>query len=238
MNSKEAPLIECKDVTKTYKMGNVTVEAARGIDLKIFKKDFLAIVGPSGSGKSTLMHLIGALDTPSGGKVLIDGHDLREMADLQRTRLRGSTIGFVFQTFNLINHMTIVDNVSLVMRFGADTSNRRQRAEELLIRVGLKDRLKHKPQELSGGERQRVAIARALANGPKILLADEPTGNLDSKTSRNIMELLKDQNKNGLTVVIVTHDTELAQEAKRIVRIRDGRIERMDVGNQGQTICK
>jgi len=218
-------MIECKGVTRSYKMGKVTVEAARGIDLRINEGDFLAIVGPSGSGKSTLMHLVGALDTPSSGQVLIDGNDLKKMNDLQMTRMRGCTIGFVFQTFNLINHMSIVDNVSLVMRFGSNRSNRRKRAEDLLRSVGLGDRLRHKPQELSGGERQRVAIARALANDPKILLADEPTGNLDSKTSRKIMGLLKELNKKGVTVVIVTHDLELAQEAKRVVRIRDGRIE-------------
>lgn len=235
MSDKKAPskavkgpskaVIECRGVKKTYRMGKVTVEAARGIDLRINEGDFLAIVGPSGSGKSTLMHLIGALDTPGGGQVLIDGHDLKAMNDWQMTRLRGNTIGFIFQTFNLINHMSIVDNVSLMMRFGSDRGNTRKRAEDLLRSVGLGDRLRHKPQELSGGERQRVAIARALANNPKIILADEPTGNLDSKTSRKIMGLLKDLNKKGVTVVIVTHDLELAQEAKRVVRIRDGRIE-------------
>lgn len=220
--------IKCENLRKEYRLGEVSVEALRGLDLEIKKGEFIAIIGVSGSGKSTLMHLIGALDTPTSGDVRIINKELSKMSDKELTALRGKKIGFVFQTFNLLSSLTALDNVELVLRFSGTkltSSKRRAKARTLLEIVGLGARMKHRPNELSGGERQRVAIARALANDPEIILADEPTGNLDSKTSKEITKLLKKLNRErGITVVVVTHDPKITEEADRTLTMIDGRI--------------
>jgi len=219
------PIVQTTNLRKTYMLGNVPVEALRGVDLTIDKGDFLAILGPSGSGKSTLLNMIGALDKPTEGKVLIEGVDVSTLNDNQLADLRRG-IGFVFQFFNLIPRLTARGNVELTMAIdGLVKNERRKRAEELLETVGLKERANHKPSELSGGERQRVAIARALANNPKFLLMDEPTGNIDSKTAKGIMELVKKLNEEkGVTIIVVTHDQSIALQAKRTVQMLDGLI--------------
>ena len=206
-------------------LGKVPVNALRGVDLKVEKGDFLAILGPSGSGKSTLLNMIGALDKPTEGKVLVNGINISKLNDNQLTDLRRG-IGFVFQFFNLIPRLSARGNVELTLSIsGYDKIERRKRAEELLETVGLKERMNHKPAELSGGERQRVAIARALANNPKFLLMDEPTGNIDSKTAKEIMGLIKKLNEEkGVTIIMITHDQQLAAQAKRIVKMLDGTI--------------
>jgi putative ABC transport system ATP-binding protein len=217
------PIVEAVELKKIYMLGKIPVEALRGVNLKVESGDFLAILGPSGSGKSTMLNLIGALDKPTEGKMLIEGVDISTLNDNQLADLR-RRIGFVFQFFNLIPRFTARDNIELSMSI-ADMSRaeRRKRAEELLETVGLKDRMNHKPAELSGGQQQRVAIARALANNPRFLLLDEPTGNIDSKTAREILGLIKKLNEeNGVTIIMVTHDQHLAREAKRIVQIFDG----------------
>ena len=216
-------VVETKNLQKTYMLGKVPVEALRGIDLKVEKGDFLAILGPSGSGKSTLMNLIGALDKPTEGKVLIEGVDVSTLNDNQLADLRRG-IGFVFQFFNLIPRLNARGNVELPMAIpGLSRAERRKHAEELLESVGLKERMNHKPAELSGGERQRVAIARALANNPKFLLMDEPTGNIDSKTANEIIELVERLNEEkGVTIIMITHDQQLASQANRIVKMLDG----------------
>lgn len=226
-----APVVEAVNLRKTYMLGKVPVEALRGVNLKVESGDFVAILGPSGSGKSTLLNLIGALDKPTDGTMLIDGVDISKLNDNQLAALRRK-IGFVFQFFNLIPRFTARENVELVMSIADIGKNeRRKRAEELLEAVGLKDRMNHKPTELSGGQQQRVAIARALANNPRFLLMDEPTGNVDSKTAREIMNLIKALNEEkGVTIIMVTHDQHLAREAKRIVQIFDGVIT-LDVVN-------
>ncbi len=219
--------LELKDVHKTYEMGEEIVRAVSGVDLKINQGDFIAIVGPSGSGKSTMMNLVGALDLASTGNIYLDNLDIEHLEESELAQIRGRKIGFIFQTFNLIPTLTAVDNVALPMMFqGIDKEERTERAEELLIKVGLGHRLAHYPNELSGGERQRVAIARALSNDPEIILADEPTGNLDSKTGQEILEMFISLNKEGKTIIMVTHDQNLAKKANKIVRIRDGRIEK------------
>jgi putative ABC transport system ATP-binding protein len=218
-----ALIVEAVGLKKIYMLGKIPVEALRGVNLKVESGDFLAILGPSGSGKSTMLNLIGALDKPTEGKMLIEGVDISTLNDNQLADLR-RRIGFVFQFFNLIPRFTARDNIELSMSI-ADMSRaeRRKRAEELLETVGLKDRMNHKPAELSGGEQQRVAIARAMANKPRFLLLDEPTGNIDSKTAREILGLIKKLNEeNGVTIIMVTHDQHLAREAKRIVQIFDG----------------
>jgi putative ABC transport system ATP-binding protein len=204
-------------------LGKVPVDALRGVDLKVESGDFLAILGPSGSGKSTLLNLIGALDKPTEGKMLVEGVDISTLNDNQLADIR-RRVGFVFQFFNLIPRLTARANVELSMSIaGMSKAERRKRAEELLQTVGLKERMNHKPAELSGGEQQRVAIARALANNPKFLLMDEPTGNIDSKTAREIMELIRKLNEEkGVTIIMVTHDQRLAIETKRIVQMFDG----------------
>ena len=218
-------IIELKGVTKIYKMGKVFVQALRGINLKIRKGEFVSIMGPSGSGKTTLMNLIGCLDGPTEGEIYIANKNVAKLKDDELARLRRERIGFVFQQFNLIPRLTALENVELPMWFaGLSKKKRRERAIELLKLVGLEKRINHKPAELSGGERQRVSIARALANDPGIILADEPTGNLDTKTGKEIMEILKDLNKQGRTIVLVTHDETFAREAERIIRIKDGRL--------------
>ncbi len=219
------PIVETADLKKTYILGKVPVNALRGVNLKVEKGDFLAILGPSGSGKSTLLNMIGALDKPTEGKVFIDGVDVSTLNDNQLADLRRN-VGFVFQFFNLIPRLNARGNVELPMAVsGLGKNERRRRAEELLETVGLKERVDHKPAELSGGERQRVAIARALANNPGFLLMDEPTGNIDSKTAKEIIRLVKRLNEDeGVTIIIITHDQQLASQAKRIVKMLDGSI--------------
>jgi len=225
MISLTTPIVQTINLRKTYMLGNVPVEVLRGVDLTIDKGDFLTILGPSGSGKSTLLNMIGALDKPTEGKVLIEGVDISTLNDDQMADLR-RRIGFVFQFFNLIPRLTARENVELTMAIGGlDKNERRKRAEELLETIGLKERANHKPSELSGGERQRVAIARALASNPKFLLMDEPTGNLDSKTAKGIIELVKQLNEEkGVTIIVVTHDQSIALQAKRTMQMLDGLI--------------
>jgi len=218
-------VVEAVDLKKTYMLGKVPVEALRGINIKVEKGDFLAILGPSGSGKSTLLNMFGALDKPSEGKILIEGVDVSTLNDNQLADLRRN-VGFVFQFFNLIPRLTARENVELAMSIaGAGKNERRKQAEQLLETVGLKDRMGHKPSELSGGEQQRVAIARALANDPKFLIMDEPTGNIDSKTAADIVELIKRLNEEQeATIILVTHDARMAAKAKRTVQMLDGAI--------------
>jgi len=222
-------IIKLKDVGKVYQMEEVKVRALDNVNLEINKNDFLAIMGPSGSGKSTLLHMIGCLDRPSYGKVYLNGTDVSKLNDSKLARLRGKEIGFVFQTFNLYPTLTALENVELPMLIvEKDKKERKERAKKLLKIVGLEGRAEHLPSELSGGERQRVAMARALANDPEIILADEPTGNLDSKSGTEIMKIFVKLNKNGKTVVVITHDQIIASHAKKIVKIKDGEIIRSD----------
>jgi putative ABC transport system ATP-binding protein len=218
-----ATIVQAINLKKTYMLGKVPVEALRGVDLKVESGDFLAILGPSGSGKSTLLNLIGALDKPTEGKMLIENIDISTLNDNQLADLR-LRIGFVFQFFNLIPRFTAIENVELSMSIaGMSRAERRKRAENLLETVGLKERMNHKPAELSGGEQQRVAIARALVNNPRFLLMDEPTGNIDSKTANEIMGLIKRLNEEkGVTIIMVTHDQHLAAQTKRTVQMFDG----------------
>jgi putative ABC transport system ATP-binding protein len=217
-----APVVEAIDLKKTYMLGKIPVEALRGVNLRVESGDFLSILGPSGSGKSTLLNLVGALDKPTAGKLSIDGVDVSTLNDNQLAELR-LRIGFVFQFFNLIPRFTAKDNVELAMSIkGRNKTERTKRAQELLETVGLEDRINHKPAELSGGQQQRVAIARALANDPRFLLMDEPTGNIDSKTAREVLNLIKKINGDGVTIIMVTHDQRLALEAKRTVQMFDG----------------
>lgn len=218
-------IVEAVDLKKTYLLGKVPVEALRGVNLKVESGDFLAILGPSGSGKSTLLNLIGALDKPTGGRLLIEGTDISKLNDNQLADLR-RRIGFVFQFFNLIPRFTAVENVELSMSIvGLNRTKRRKRAKALLETVGLKERMNHKPAELSGGEQQRVAIARALANEPKFLLMDEPTGNIDSRTATEIIDLIRRLNEQkGVTIIMVTHDQRLAAQTKKTVQMLDGLI--------------
>jgi len=217
-------LLKMEGITKEYKLGKTLVRALRGLDLEICAGEVVAIMGPSGSGKSTLMHILGALDTPTSGRAIIDGDDLERLKENQLVTLRGKKVGFVFQTFNLIQTLSALQNVELPMIFlGVPRFERARRARRLLETVGLGDRVKHKPNELSGGERQRVAVARALANDPEIILADEPTGNLDTESGSSILELLKNLSvEDGKTVILVTHDPEAAEIADRVIRLRDG----------------
>ncbi|HDJ96594.1 MAG TPA: ABC transporter ATP-binding protein [Candidatus Aenigmarchaeota archaeon] len=220
-------VIECKNVWKIYNPYTpAEVKALRGVNLSVKRGEFIAIMGSSGSGKSTLLHCIGCLDTPTRGKILIEGVDVSKLDEKELALLRRYKIGFVFQFFNLISNLTALQNVELPMVFaGVSQNKRRERAIELLKMVGLGKRLNHKPNELSGGEQQRVAIARALANNPSIILADEPTGNLDSRSGEEVMNIFVELNKNeGRTILIVTHEPYIAKKAKRIVKIKDGRI--------------
>ncbi len=219
-----ATIVEAIDLKKTYMLGKIPVDALRGINLKVENGEFLSILGPSGSGKSTLLNLIGALDKPTSGKLFIDGADLSKLNDNQLTDIRHK-IGFVFQFFNLIPRLTALENVELSMAIaGISREERKKRAQELLENVGLKDRINHKPAELSGGQQQRVAVARALANNPRFLLMDEPTGNVDSKTAREIITLIKTLNEDGVTIIMVTHDQNLSRIAKRTIHVMDGQI--------------
>lgn len=220
-------LVEAQHITKIYNMGKVQVKALDSVSLQIDEGGFVAIMGPSGSGKTTLMNLIGCLDKPTSGELKLNGSNVSVLSERQLARLRGESIGFVFQMFNLIPRISALANVMLPMNFAKviAKSERERRAKLLLESVGLAERMHHMPNELSGGERQRVAIARALANDPKIILADEPTGNLDTKTGRSILELFQELNHQDRTVVVVTHDPDVASFAKRIIRLVDGRVQ-------------
>ncbi len=218
-------LIETKDLWKTYEMGAETVHALRGASIQIEKGEYVAIMGPSGSGKSTLMNLIGCLDTPSQGNYILNDKDVSNMTDDELANIRNREIGFVFQTFNLLPRATALHNVELPLIYnGSSTDERKEKAVRALTRVDLADRVTHKPSELSGGQRQRVAIARALVNDPSLILADEPTGNLDSKTSVEIMRLFDELHKQGNTIIVVTHERDIALHAKRVITILDGQI--------------
>ncbi|MCU1230161.1 MAG: putative transporter ATP-binding protein [Acidobacteria bacterium] len=218
-------LIQLDEVTKTYDSGENEVQALRGVDVAINRGEFVSVIGPSGSGKSTLMHILGCLDTPSSGKYWLDGEDVAEMSSKQLARIRNQKIGFVFQTFNLLPRATILKNVELPLLYaGISTSDRREQAMEALKRVGLDKRSKHRPNELSGGQRQRVAIARALVNNPSLILADEPTGNLDSKTGSDIIRIFEDLAAADETIVLVTHDPSIAARTQRRITIVDGKI--------------
>jgi putative ABC transport system ATP-binding protein len=219
-------IIVTRGLTREYDMGGEIVHALQGVDIVIQKNEFMAIMGPSGSGKSTLMNLIGCLDTPSAGEYWLNGHRVSELGDNELARIRNKEIGFVFQTFNLLPRATALHNVELPLVYaGSGSKQRRALAEEALNRVGLADRMEHRPNELSGGQRQRVAVARALVNHPSILLADEPTGNLDSVTSAEIMDLFEDLHSDGQTIILVTHEKDIAAHADREVHLLDGRIE-------------
>ena len=219
-------VIDIDNITKHYVMGDETVHALRGVSLQIRRNEYIAIMGPSGSGKSTLMNMLGCLDTPSSGKYFFNGKDVSAMDDDELAGIRNHEIGFVFQTFNLLPRSTSLRNVELPLIYaGIDPETREQRAAQALIDVGLGERLHHKPNELSGGQRQRVAIARALVNTPSIILADEPTGNLDSKTGEEIMQLLENLYQNGNTIILVTHEPDIARHARRVVHLRDGFVE-------------
>lgn len=218
-------MIEVRNVSKIYKMGSEKVVALDNVNLKIEKGEFAAIVGPSGSGKSTLMHLIGGLDTPTSGSILVDNYDISKLKDKDMSKYRNERIGFVFQAFNLENSQTALENVMMPLIFaGISSKERKGKALKALSLVELSDKASHKPMEMSGGQRQRVSIARALVNEPNIIFADEPTGNLDSKTADNIIKLLKSLNSNGYTVIMVTHNMEQARAAERIIKIKDGKV--------------
>ena len=219
-------VIKIKSITRDFPLGQEIVKVLKGIDLDIQKGEYVALMGPSGSGKSTLMNLLGCLDTPTSGHYELNGVDVSSMSDDQLAEIRNKEIGFVFQTFNLLPRTTALDNVALPMVYaGAGKAQRHERAAKVLHDVGLADRMDHKPNQLSGGQRQRVAVGRALVNEPSIILADEPTGNLDSKTSLEIMQLFDDIHKAGNTVILVTHEEEIAAHAHRVIRLRDGVIE-------------
>ena len=219
-------VIRIERITKEYEMGFTTIRALKGVDLKIYRNEYLAIMGPSGSGKSTLMNMLGCLDTPTTGRYEFNGKDVAAMGDDELAEIRNREIGFVFQTFNLLPRSTGFENVELPLIYAnVNADERRLRAEQAMEAVGLGDRMHHKPNELSGGQRQRVAIARALVNNPSIILADEPTGNLDSRTGEEIMTLLENLYLRGHTIVVVTHEEDIARNARRIVRLRDGIIE-------------
>jgi putative ABC transport system ATP-binding protein len=224
-----ALVIEIEGVTKLYRMGEETIHALRGVALNIRRNEYLAIMGPSGSGKSTLMNMLGCLDTPTAGRYLFNGRNVSHMDDNELADIRNREIGFVFQTFNLLARSNALHNVELPLIYaGVPAHDRRERALKALENVGLGNRVHHKPNELSGGQRQRVAIARALVNNPSIILADEPTGNLDSRTGVEIMALFEDLYEQGNTIIVVTHEEDIARHARRIVRLRDGLIESDD----------
>lgn len=225
-------LIQLNDIEKIYEIGTVTVPALKRINVGIDQNEYVAIMGPSGSGKSTLMNIVGCLDTPSDGQYVLNDNNVSDMTDDQLAEIRNREIGFVFQTFNLLPRANALHNVELPLIYNGTPSNqRRKQAEEALEKVGLADRMDHKPNELSGGQRQRVAIARALVNNPSIILADEPTGNLDSRTGEEIMEILENLHDSGNTIVLVTHEEYIAEHSDRIIRLRDGMIERDEAVN-------
>ena len=223
-------MLEIKKIKKIYQMGKVKVEALRGVSFYIDKGEFVAIMGPSGSGKSTLMHIIGCLDQPTEGSFIISGKDVSKLNDERLAEIRNKSIGFVFQQFNLLSRTSILHNVEIPLIYaGLNTKRRREMAKQVLESVGLGDRVKHKPSEISGGEKQRAAIARALVNDPLIILADEPTGNLDTKTGSEIMDIFDKLHQQGHTVIMVTHEAEIARHARRIIHLRDGLIEKDEV---------
>jgi putative ABC transport system ATP-binding protein len=219
-------IIQITDLTRHYQMGQTLVRALDGVTFEVEENEYIAIMGPSGSGKSTLMNMIGCLDTPSSGEYILNGHRVSDLDDSELAQIRNREIGFVFQTFNLLPRTDCLSNVELPLIYsGMKSSKRKEKAIETLTKVGLADRMDHKPNELSGGQRQRVAIARALVNDPSILLADEPTGNLDSKTGIEIMLLFEELYRQGNTILLVTHENEIAEHARRVIRLRDGKIE-------------
>ncbi len=223
---EQHPILKLRGITRDFKLGSQTVHVLKGIDLDIFKNQYVALMGPSGSGKSTLMNLLGCLDTPTSGSYELNGNDVSRMGDNELAEIRNHEIGFVFQTFNLLPRSTALENVALPLIYaGLGKEEREARAVEVLTQVGLADRMDHRPNQLSGGQRQRVAVARALVNNPALILADEPTGNLDSKTSLEIMKLFDDIQAAGNTVVLVTHEEDIAQHAKRVIRLVDGEID-------------
>ncbi len=220
------PIIELNEIKKEYKIGTEEIHALSGVTLNVFKNEYVALMGPSGSGKSTLMNIIGCLDSPTSGEYILNNIAVAKMSDNELAEVRNKQIGFVFQTFNLLPRSTTLENVMLPLVYaGIEKSKREEMAKKVLKQVGLENRMTHKPNELSGGQRQRVAIARALVNNPAIILADEPTGNLDSKTSMEIMGLLEEIHKNGNTIILVTHEEDIALYAHRIVRLKDGKVE-------------
>lgn len=223
-------IMKIENLEKTYHLGKVKVEALRDISFEVNTGEFVSIMGPSGSGKSTLMHIIGCLDYPTGGKYFLSGQDVSKLNDNQLALFRNQKIGFVFQQFNLLPRATILRNVELPLTYSKTNSgNKKERAVEALEKVGLGDRLKHKPNEISGGEKQRVAVARALVNHPSIILADEPTGNLDSKTGQDIMKMIDKLYDEGNTIILVTHEAEIARYARRVIHLKDGLIDRDEV---------
>lgn len=233
------PLITIKDIGRKYVIGTEVIHALKSVSLTINKGEFVALMGPSGSGKSTLMNILGCLDTPSKGEYILNGINVSHMTDNELAEVRNSEIGFVFQTFNLLPRNTALDNVALPLIYaGINKETRLQRATNALKNVGLGNRIDHKPNELSGGQRQRVAVARALINDPSIILADEPTGNLDTKTSIEIMGLIEDIHAKGNTIILVTHEEDIAKHAHRIVRMRDGLIENDYVNTEVQTVSR
>ena len=218
-------VIRLEDVWKIYTMGDNEVQALQGVSFDIHKGEFVSIMGPSGSGKSTCMNMIGCLDSPTKGDVIIDGQKTADLSEKQLAFLRNKTVGFVFQQYNLLSTMTVLENVMLPLRYqGLDMADRKKRAQEVLMQVGLEERMGHRPNELSGGQKQRVAIARALAGKPEIILADEPTGALDSKTGKAVMELFREINNNGTTIILITHDEGIGHSANRCIHILDGKI--------------
>ncbi len=229
-------IIKIRNITRDFPLGNEVVKVLKGIDLDIERGEYVALMGPSGSGKSTLMNLLGCLDTPTSGSYELNGKDVSNMTDDELAEIRNKEIGFVFQTFNLLPRTTALENVALPMIYaGVSKKERTERAKEVLADVGLADRMDHKPNQLSGGQRQRVAVGRALVNRPSIILADEPTGNLDSKTSNEIMNLFNQIHQAGNTVILVTHEEEIAENAHRIIRLRDGMVEsdtKKEVGSE------
>lgn len=219
-------IIELKKIVRNFPLGNQVVKVLKGIDLEVKRNEYTALMGPSGSGKSTLMNLLGCLDTPTSGEYWLNGQNVSQLVDNELAEIRNREIGFVFQTFNLLPRSTALENVMLPLIYaGYSSKDRKERAEEVLTQVGLQDRMDHRPNQLSGGQRQRVAVARALVNKPSIILADEPTGNLDTKTSVEIMALFSEIHRNGNTVILVTHEEDIAAHAKRVIRLRDGEIE-------------
>lgn len=228
-----SPIIQLENISKSYIMGKLELKVLKGISLEIFKNEYVALMGPSGSGKSTLMNLLGCLDSPSGGRYILNGKDVSQMPDDDLAEVRNKEIGFVFQQFNLLPRLTAAENVALPLIYnGSKKKERSELSLEMLDRVGLSDRSQHKPNELSGGQNQRVAIARALVNSPSIILADEPTGNLDSKTSVEIMKIFDKIQAEGNTVILVTHEEDIAHYAHRIIRLKDGVIESDDQKSQ------
>jgi len=219
------PLIRMVNISKVYKMGDVEVNALKDINISIAKKEFVSIIGPSGSGKSTLMNMIGCLDVPTSGEYYLDGNEIASLDEDRLAEIRNFTIGFIFQGFNLLPKLTAVENVELPLVYqGMDKNKRHEKAIEALEKVGLQDRMHHRPSQLSGGQQQRVAIARALAGTPTLILADEPTGNLDSKSGKEVMKMLHGLHEQGQTIVLITHDNNIALEAKHIIRVHDGQI--------------